>query len=165
MAATKKKTTKSKTPAASKKAAAPKARAPREAPGDEMDTAEANPNYAKGKWAWVFKRAEGEVRYWLVKSEPDIFSFDDLLAVRRIALPGALLQIAFATALGVGVTWLWGWSLAAGIVFGDRLREIAHRRGELALRAAELLEHQIGQHRIGLAYANRVLQTLVVRKH
>lgn len=86
MAATKKKTTKSKTPAASKKAAAPKAakavRAPREEPGDEWDTAEAGStaaNYAKGKWAWAFKRAEGEVRHWLVKSEPDIFSFDDLL--------------------------------------------------------------------------------------
>lgn len=80
MAATKKKTTKSKTPAASKKAAAPKpAKEPREVPGDEMDTAEANPNYAKGKWAWAFKRAQGEVRHWLVKSEPDIFSFDDLL--------------------------------------------------------------------------------------
>jgi CPA2 family monovalent cation:H+ antiporter-2 len=46
------------------------------------------------------------------------FSLDDLLAVRRIALPGALAQIAVATALGVGVTRLWGWSPAAGIVFG-----------------------------------------------
>jgi monovalent cation:H+ antiporter-2, CPA2 family len=46
------------------------------------------------------------------------FSLDDLLAVRRIALPGALVQIAVATAFGMGVTWLWGWSLAAGIVFG-----------------------------------------------
>lgn len=36
-------------------------------------------SHTTGKWAWVFKRAEGEVRYWLVKSEPEIFSFDDLL--------------------------------------------------------------------------------------
>jgi predicted RNA-binding protein with PUA-like domain len=37
--------------------------------------------YAKGQWADTFKpRAPGEKRYWLVKSEPDTFSFDDLLA-------------------------------------------------------------------------------------
>src|SRR5262245_44368090 len=46
------------------------------------------------------------------------FSLDDLLAVRGIALPGAIVQIVAATLLGVGVTTLWGWSLAAGIVFG-----------------------------------------------
>src|SRR5918999_85408 len=36
--------------------------------------------YAKGAWADTFRpRAKGETRYWLVKSEPDTFSFDDLL--------------------------------------------------------------------------------------
>jgi predicted RNA-binding protein with PUA-like domain len=36
--------------------------------------------YAKGQWADTFTpRAPGEKRYWLVKSEPDTFSFDDLL--------------------------------------------------------------------------------------
>src|SRR5512134_854053 len=46
------------------------------------------------------------------------FSLEDLLAVRRIALPGAVAQIAVATALGAGVASLWGWGLGAGIVFG-----------------------------------------------
>jgi len=45
-------------------------------------------------------------------------SLGDLLGVRRIALPGAVAQIIVATALGIGVTSLWGWSLGAGIVFG-----------------------------------------------
>ncbi len=36
--------------------------------------------YEQGKWAHVFARKAGERRYWLVKSEPDVFSFDDLLA-------------------------------------------------------------------------------------
>jgi predicted RNA-binding protein with PUA-like domain len=37
--------------------------------------------YEQGKWAAVFApRAKGEKRYWLVKSEPDSFSFDDLMA-------------------------------------------------------------------------------------
>jgi predicted RNA-binding protein with PUA-like domain len=40
--------------------------------------------YADGQWAAVFApRAKGERRYWLVKSEPDAFSFDDLLAAPR----------------------------------------------------------------------------------
>ncbi len=46
------------------------------------------------------------------------FSLDDLLAVRRIALPGAVVQITVATVLGMAVSATWGWSLAAGLVFG-----------------------------------------------
>jgi CPA2 family monovalent cation:H+ antiporter-2 len=46
------------------------------------------------------------------------FSLRDLLEVRRIALPGAVLQIVVATAMGVGLTQVWGWSLGAGLVFG-----------------------------------------------
>jgi CPA2 family monovalent cation:H+ antiporter-2 len=46
------------------------------------------------------------------------FSLRDLLEVRAVALPGAVLQIAVATAMGVGMTHLWGWSLGAGLVFG-----------------------------------------------
>ena len=82
---TKKTTTKKAIPrsgATAKKKAAPKApSAPRGSAvvEDEMDSASANAPYDKGKWAWVFKRAEGELRYWVVKSEPEIFSFDDLL--------------------------------------------------------------------------------------
>ncbi|WP_075793247.1 YbaL family putative K(+) efflux transporter [Massilia putida] len=46
------------------------------------------------------------------------FSLDDLLEVKGIALPGAVLQIAVATLLGIGLTHLWGWDLGAGLVFG-----------------------------------------------
>ncbi|MGV3710871.1 MAG: EVE domain-containing protein [Gemmatimonas sp.] len=35
--------------------------------------------YAEGKWAAEFDRKPGERRNWLMKSEPDVFSFDDLL--------------------------------------------------------------------------------------
>lgn len=49
------------------------------------------------------------------------FSLDDLLAVRRIALPGALVQIGVATALGAVVAVAWGWDLSAAIVFGVAL--------------------------------------------
>jgi CPA2 family monovalent cation:H+ antiporter-2 len=46
------------------------------------------------------------------------FSLEDLMSVRRIALPGAVAQIVVATALGAGVAHLWGWGLGAGLVFG-----------------------------------------------
>jgi CPA2 family monovalent cation:H+ antiporter-2 len=40
------------------------------------------------------------------------------MAVRRIAIPGAIGQIALATLIGVGMVHLWGWSLGAGLVLG-----------------------------------------------
>jgi CPA2 family monovalent cation:H+ antiporter-2 len=46
------------------------------------------------------------------------FSIDDLLAVRRIALPGAIVQMLAATALGAGVALLWGWPIGGALVFG-----------------------------------------------
>lgn len=46
------------------------------------------------------------------------FSLNDLLQVRRIALPGAILQIAVATLLGIGVSMLWGWGFGSALVFG-----------------------------------------------
>jgi CPA2 family monovalent cation:H+ antiporter-2 len=46
------------------------------------------------------------------------FSVGDLLAVRRIALPGAIGQITVATLLGAAVAHFWGWTWGAGLVFG-----------------------------------------------
>jgi monovalent cation:H+ antiporter-2, CPA2 family len=46
------------------------------------------------------------------------FSLDDLWEVRRIALPGAVLQIGVASAMGMALTHFWGWSLGGGLVFG-----------------------------------------------
>src|SRR5690349_8865443 len=47
-----------------------------------------------------------------------LFSLRDLLDVKKIALPGAVLQIAVATGMGIGMAHVWGWSLGAGLVFG-----------------------------------------------
>ena len=46
------------------------------------------------------------------------FSLDTLLRVRTIALPGAVVQITVATAIGAALAKWWGWNLAAGLVFG-----------------------------------------------
>ena len=46
------------------------------------------------------------------------FSMKDLLSVARIAVPGAIGQIAVATLMGAGLSWALGWSAQAGFVFG-----------------------------------------------
>ena len=46
------------------------------------------------------------------------FSPGDLLAVRHVAVPGALLQMALAASLGAGVARVWGWEWPAALVFG-----------------------------------------------
>lgn len=46
------------------------------------------------------------------------FSLDDLLAVRKIAVPGAVVQMTVATALGMALAHWWGWNLGGALVFG-----------------------------------------------
>lgn len=46
------------------------------------------------------------------------FNVRDLLAVRRVAVPGAVAQIAAASALGALAVGVVGWSLGAGLVYG-----------------------------------------------
>jgi CPA2 family monovalent cation:H+ antiporter-2 len=46
------------------------------------------------------------------------FSLRDLLSVRAVAIPGALIRLALATALGVGLSTMMGWPLLGGVVFG-----------------------------------------------
>jgi hypothetical protein len=53
----------------------------------------------------------------------------------------------------------------AWIVFGETLGEVSHRSGELAIRPAELLQNERGEHRIRLGDADGILKPLVVHKH
>ncbi|SDH66599.1 cation:proton antiporter [Propionivibrio dicarboxylicus] len=46
------------------------------------------------------------------------FSLDDLRQVRKIALPGALLQMAAAATLGTALGIAWGWAFGGALVFG-----------------------------------------------
>ncbi len=46
------------------------------------------------------------------------FSIADLMAVRRIAIPGAIVQILIATTIGTCMAMFWGWNLGAGLVLG-----------------------------------------------
>ncbi|WP_457788417.1 YbaL family putative K(+) efflux transporter [Pseudomonas sp. PL-6] len=46
------------------------------------------------------------------------FSLKDLLAVKKIALPGAVVQMGLATALGIGVASWWGWTFGESLLLG-----------------------------------------------
>jgi CPA2 family monovalent cation:H+ antiporter-2 len=46
------------------------------------------------------------------------FSLADLLSVRAIAIPGAIIQIIAATAMGAALAWSFGWPHGADLVFG-----------------------------------------------
>ena len=77
------------------------------------------------------------------------FSIEDLLSVRRISLPGAIVQITVATLLGIGVTAWWGWTLAAGIVFGLALSVASTVVLLRALESRGLLETINGRIAVG----------------
>src|SRR6185436_2262232 len=90
------------------------------------------------------------------------FSLEDLLAVRRIALPGALVQIGIATALGMAVTALWGWSLAAGIVFGLALSVASTVVLLRALESRGVLESVNGRIAVGWLVVEDLVTVLVL---
>ena len=77
------------------------------------------------------------------------FSLRDLLEVRRIALPGAIVQITVATLLGWGLARVLGWSHAAGFVFGLSLSCASTVVLLRALEARRLLETTKGRIAIG----------------
>jgi CPA2 family monovalent cation:H+ antiporter-2 len=82
--------------------------------------------------------------------------------VRRIALPGAIVQIAVATLLGIGVTALWGWSLAAGIVFGLALSVASTVVLLRALESRGVLESVNGRIAVGWLVVEDLVMVLVL---
>ena len=90
------------------------------------------------------------------------FSIDDLLAVRKIALPGAIVQIGAATAMGLGVSYLWGWSLGAGIVFGLALSVASTVVLLKALEARGVLESMNGRIAVGWLVVEDLAMVLVL---
>ena len=79
------------------------------------------------------------------------FSPRDLMAVRGIAVPGAVFQIAAATALGAAVSHLWGWSWGSGLVFGLCLSVASTVVLLRALEDRGALDSGEGKHRRRLA--------------
>ncbi|MCG8707075.1 Kef family K(+) transporter [Brenneria sp. 4F2] len=77
------------------------------------------------------------------------FSLKDLMAVKSIAIPGAIAQIAVATLLGIGLSSLLGWSLPNGLVFGLCLSTASTVVLLRALEERQLIDSQRGQIAIG----------------
>ena len=90
------------------------------------------------------------------------FSLGDLLAVRRIAIPGAVVQIAFATMLGLALSWLLGWPLGEGLVFGLALSVASTVVLLRALEERRLLETHRGRIAVGWLVVEDLAMVLVL---
>jgi CPA2 family monovalent cation:H+ antiporter-2 len=90
------------------------------------------------------------------------FSIADLLAVRRIAIPGAMVQITGATVAGAAVALLWGWSLGAGLVFGLSLSVASTVVLLRALESRGVLETVNGRIAVGWLVVEDLVVVLVL---
>jgi CPA2 family monovalent cation:H+ antiporter-2 len=77
------------------------------------------------------------------------FSLADLLSVGRIAIPGAIVQIASATLLGMALAWWLGWSMSTGFVFGLALSVASTVVLLRAMQERRLLETERGRIAVG----------------
>ena len=90
------------------------------------------------------------------------FSLDDLLSVQRIAVPGALLQIGAATAMGAALGHLWGWPPGECLVFGLSLSVASTVVLLRALEARQLLASGDGRIAIGWLVVEDLIMVLVL---
>jgi monovalent cation:H+ antiporter-2, CPA2 family len=90
------------------------------------------------------------------------FSLHELLSVRAIAVPGALLQIVVATALGGALSWALGWPLATGLVFGAALSVASTVVVLRNLQERRLLDTERGRIAVGWLIVEDLAMVLVL---
>ncbi len=90
------------------------------------------------------------------------FSLKDLLAVKSIAIPGAIAQIAVATLLGMGLSSLLGWPLITGLVFGLCLSTASTVVLLRALEERQLIDSHRGQIAIGWLIVEDLVMVLTL---
>ena len=90
------------------------------------------------------------------------FSLKDLLSVKTIAVPGALGQIAVATAMGIGLALLMGWSLGAGLIFGLALSVASTVVLLRALQDRRLVETARGRIAVGWLIVEDLVMVLTL---
>jgi CPA2 family monovalent cation:H+ antiporter-2 len=90
------------------------------------------------------------------------FSIGDLLAVRRIAVPGAVVQMAVATAMGAGLALAWGWPLTGALVFGVSLSVASTVVLLRALESRGVLETHNGRIAVGWLVVEDLAMVLVL---
>lgn len=77
------------------------------------------------------------------------FSLKDLMSVRALAIPGAIAQIAVATALGAGLGLMLGWDLGGSLLFGLALSVASTVVLLKALQDRRLIESERGRIAVG----------------
>jgi CPA2 family monovalent cation:H+ antiporter-2 len=90
------------------------------------------------------------------------FSLDELLSVKKIALPGALIQIAVATAMGTLLGWAWGWGWFGAVVFGLCLSVASTIVLLRALEKLQLLDSVLGKIAVGWLIVEDLVMILVL---
>ena len=90
------------------------------------------------------------------------FSMRELLAVRRIAVPGALVQIAVAVVLGMGAAVAWGWHWGGALIFGLCLSVASTVVLLRALEAKGLLDSINGRIAVGWLVVEDLVMVLVL---
>lgn len=90
------------------------------------------------------------------------FSLNDLLSVKRIAIPGALVQILSAIAMGAGISIYWGWDIGPAFVFGLCLSVASTVVLLRALEAKGVLESINGRIAIGWLVVEDLVMVLVL---
>ena len=90
------------------------------------------------------------------------FSLRDLVAVWRIAVPGAITQIAVATALGAVLAHFWGWPIGASVVFGIALSVASTVVLLRTLEAQGTLREEAGRIAIGWLIVEDLLMVLAM---
>jgi len=90
------------------------------------------------------------------------FSLEDLLSVRKIALPGAVVQIVVATGMGIILSKFWGWPFGEGLVFGLALSTASTVVLLKALEDRGLLETINGHIAVGWLIVEDLAMVLVL---
>ncbi|HSI50879.1 MAG TPA: YbaL family putative K(+) efflux transporter [Ideonella sp.] len=90
------------------------------------------------------------------------FSLQDLLAVKRVAVPGAVVQMTFATLLGAVLAHWWGWTWGQGLVFGLSLSCASTVVLLKALEARNTLESMNGRIAVGWLVVEDLATVLVL---
>lgn len=90
------------------------------------------------------------------------FSLPDLMSVRKIAIPGAIVQIAVALSLGVLLSMSWGWSLGEAIVFGFCLSVASTVVLLRALESSGILDSANGRIAVGWLIVEDLVMVLLL---
>jgi monovalent cation:H+ antiporter-2, CPA2 family len=90
------------------------------------------------------------------------FSLADLKSVRKIAVPGALVQIGTATAMGFGLAMMLGWGVLAGVVFGLSLSVASTVVLLRALESRNLIETERGRIAVGWLVVEDIVMILAL---